>query len=87
MATVVQLDSLVSKSGHDRIVRYHHNRAALLVQFSQQPQYGLFVCSIKIAGGFIRQNDFGIVNECPGDANPLLFAARELCRKMICSLS
>src|SRR5437763_131609 len=83
---VMQLDSLVSKSGHDRIMGYHHNRSALLVEISQQPQYDLFVCSIKVAGGLIRQNDFRIVNECPGDANSLLFTARELRRKMICPL-
>src|SRR5438874_13360777 len=34
---VMQLDSLVSKSGHDRIMGYHQNRSSLLVEMSHQP--------------------------------------------------
>src|SRR5439155_560914 len=39
--------------------------------------------SVQIACGFVREDDFGIVDQCAGDANSLLLASGKLRRQMI----
>ncbi len=53
------------------------------MQFTQQPHDDFFVCGIEVASGLIGQNDFGIVDQRPRNADTLLLAAGKLRRKMI----
>ena len=47
-AAVLQLHPAVGQGRHYRIVRDHHQRVSLLVQFPQQPQYELFVGGVAV---------------------------------------
>ncbi len=51
--------------------------------FAEQAQHQFFVYRVEITRGLIRQNDFRIIDERPGNADALLLAARELRRQVI----
>ena len=75
---VMQFDSAISQTGHGGIVRDHHDGASLLMKFAQQAQDDLFVHCVQVSSGLVGQDDFGIVDQCAGDANSLLLASRKL---------
>ena len=75
---VVQFDAAVRQPRDHRIVRDHHDRSSLLVQFAQQAQNDFFICRVEIAGGLVCKNDFRIVNQRARDAHALLLASGKL---------
>ena len=64
-------------------MRHHDDGAALGVQFAQLAEHDLFVHCVKVARRLVGQHDVGIVDECAGNAHPLLLSARQLRRQMI----
>src|ERR1700758_4247315 len=59
-------------------MRDHDNRAPLPMEVAQEFQNNLFVFRVEVAGGFVRENDLGIIDEGACNAYPLLLAAGEL---------
>ena len=74
--SMMQFDATVRQSGHNGIMRDHHDCASLLMKFTQQPQHDFFILRIEIARRLVSQNNPGIVDQRPRDADPLLLAAR-----------
>ncbi len=74
--SVMQFDATVRQSGHDGIMRDHHDGASLLMKFAQQPQHDFFILRVEIAGRFVGQNNLGIVDQSARDTDTLLLAAR-----------
>ena len=73
---MVQLDAPISQPGDYGIMRHHDDGASLLMQFAKNPQDDFLVLGVEIAGRFIGQHNFGIINQRSCDAHALLFAAR-----------
>ena len=83
----MQFNPAIAQPGHDRIMRNHDDSASLLVQLPQQSQHDLFVDSIQIAGGFVGEHDFRVIDQSAGDAYPLLLTTGKLRRNMVGTLS
>ena len=81
---VSQYHSPLSNLGHLRVVGYHNQCCSLFMKLSEELNHYFLVCFIKVTGRLICQNYFGIVYKCSRDANPLLLAAGELARVMLC---
>jgi hypothetical protein len=62
-------------SGHVRRMRDHNNGAAFFVQLVKNIQNRILVGFVQIPGGFVGQNEFGVVDEGAGNAQALLFSA------------
>ena len=75
---VMKFDAPVRQPRHYGIVRNHYDGPPLLMKLPQQAQDNLLICRVEIARRFVRQNNLGIINQCPGDADALLLATREL---------
>jgi hypothetical protein len=73
---VMQFNPPVRQSGHNRVMRDHDNGPPLLMQVPQKLKHDFLVLGVEISRRLIRQNNLGIVNQGPGDANPLLLTAR-----------
>ena len=57
-------------------VRDHHDGLALLfVEFPEYFHHPGCGCLVQVAGGFVRQDDWRIVDECACDGDALLFSA------------
>ena len=82
-AAVVQVHAAVGEARHHRIVRDHHDGAALLVELAQQAQHDLFVLRVEIAGGLVGEDDARIVDERARDAHALLLASGKMRRQML----
>ncbi len=72
---VMEFDAAVGQARHHRVVRDHHDGAPLLMKLAQQAQNDFFVDRIEVAGGFVGQDDLGIVDQGARDADPLLLPA------------
>ena len=59
---MMQLDPAIAEPRHYRVVRHHHDCASLLVKFPQQAQHNFLIEGIKVASGFIGEDDFRIVD-------------------------
>ena len=57
-------------------MRDDHDRAAR--EAAEQRQHGRAVLLVEVSGRLVGEHDPGIVDEGPGDREPLLLAAREL---------
>src|SRR5215469_11170315 len=80
---VMELNSSVSQPRYNRVMRNHHKRPSLLMEFAQQAQHDFFVRRVEIASRLVGQNDSRIVDQCPGDAHTLLLASGKLRGKMM----
>jgi len=58
----------------------HQHSTTAFADFPEQNHDSLGSFRIKIACGFIRQDDFRIVEQGPGNDNALLFTSRQLVR-------
>jgi hypothetical protein len=56
----------------------HANGGSVLVQFLEQLHHRFAIARIKIARGFVCQQNGRPARESPGDSHPLLLAAGEL---------
>ena len=45
------------------------------------------VAAVEVASGLIGEEEFGPMDQCPGDRGPLQFAAAKLMREMLTPLS
>jgi hypothetical protein len=72
---MVQLDATIGEARYDWIVRNHDDGASLLVKLAEQAQHDFFVDRVEVAGGFVGQDDFRIVDQSAGNAYALLFTA------------
>jgi hypothetical protein len=77
-ATMMEFDATVGQAGNDRIVRDHHDRAPLLMEFAKEAQDNFFVLGIEITSGLVGKDDLRIIDESAGDANALLLAAGKM---------
>src|SRR5579864_192243 len=80
---MMQLNAAVGESGHYGVVRHHDDRAALLMELTQQAENDFFVLRVEIAGGLVGQNNSGVVDQRSRDADALLLATGELGRQMM----
>src|SRR5258708_80017 len=76
---VFHLMGPIAGFGDDRIVRgQEQSFTAFLDDILKQFKGALGVASIQVPGRLIRQNDFWIVCERPGNCHTLLFASRKM---------
>jgi hypothetical protein len=59
-------------------VRDHQDRVTFLMQLAEKIEYDLFVHFVEIAGGLVRQNQLGVIDQCARDCHALLLAAGKL---------
>ena len=70
------------------IMRHQHERHAALAMLGEQQIDDLVSgCLVEISGRLVREQDRGVGRERTRDGNPLLFAARQLRRIMMQSLT
>ena len=69
--------------GHLGIMGHHDNGMALGMEVLKKLSDDLLIGGVKIARRFVRKKDRWIVDECTGNADPLLFATGEFTRKML----
>src|ERR1700674_5471005 len=79
---VRQLDAPVGLTRNVGIVRDHENCVAGIVQLAKDLQDDGFVDFVEIAGGLIREDQLGLIDERARDGHALLLAAGKLRRKM-----
>src|SRR6478609_661541 len=79
----MQFQATVGQTGDNRIMRDHDDGASLGVHFTKLAEHDFFVHGVEVAGGLVGQNDVRIVDQGPGDADALLFAAGKLRRQML----
>ena len=73
----------VGVGGGFRIVRDHDDGLSqLLVQLTQHLQHNFRIPGVQVAGGLIRQDDLGLVDDGASDGHALLFPAGKLGRAM-----
>ena len=65
--------------GGAQIVRDHdHGFVKILVKRADQVEGFIGTLAVKVAGRFVRYDDFGIGNDGPRDGNSLFLSARQL---------
>jgi hypothetical protein len=77
-APVAQPDNSPSEAGDLLFVSDQHNRASGIVQRTEQLHDLKAGGGIEVARGLIGKQDRGIVDQRPGDRDPLLLATGEL---------
>lgn len=77
-----QLDAAVGKRADGRVMRDHENGVAFAVQFAEQADDGLLVGFVEVAGGLVRKNQLGMIDQSAGEGDALLLASGELTGKM-----
>src|SRR5688572_14888771 len=83
---IANLDPAGSDGGDFRIVRDEHDGAALSAKIPEKIQDRFAGVGIEIAGGFVGEDEFGIVDERAGDGDALLLAAGELAGAMFAAV-
>src|SRR5437016_2947239 len=74
---LVEINGAGGAGGGVGIVGDHDNRFTVLaVEGLEQVKDFIAGFAIKIAGGFVAEEESWVGNNCPGDADALLFAAR-----------
>ena len=82
--TVFQMVDVVETLDHPHIMGHYDDCRLVLFGDLLQQFHDLFAApGIQRGGGFIRQDEPGIVGQGPGDGHPLLFAAGEQGREII----
>lgn len=76
--SVMKFDTAVGEASDNGIMRDHDDGAALLMQLTEQAQDDFLVDGVEIAGGFVGENNFRIVNQGAGNADALLLSTGEL---------
>ncbi len=66
--------------GHSRIVGDHDDGRSFLVHPGKKVHDPGSGHRIEVAGRFVAEEEVGVVDECPGNGDPLLLAAGELAR-------
>src|SRR3989454_7262339 len=80
---VAHVHDAVGVGGGFRIVRDHDDGLSqLLVQLTQHLQHNFRIPGVQVAGGLIRQDDLGLVDDGASDGHALLFPAGKLGRAM-----
>ena len=64
-------------------MRHQDNGFALLVKLIEQAENFRAGRGVKVACGFVREDDERIIDQRPGDSNPLLLSARKLERLVV----
>lgn len=59
------------------IVRGHDDRAVLLDKVMEQLEDAVGRFGVQVTGGFVRDDQWRLVQQCAGDGQPLLFASRQ----------
>lgn len=73
---VLDVDNLVRLVGYSAFVGYNHDgHAFLFVQLLQDLHHFHGRFAVQGSGGFIRQDDLGLGDECPGNGYTLLLSA------------
>ena len=81
-ATVAQADDPLGVSGDILFVRHDDDGLPGLVQILEEVDDLDRGLRIEVAGGFVGQQDTGVVDERPGDRDALALPARELVGSM-----
>src|SRR5438046_2961305 len=71
--TVLEMQDAVCNRGGLRLVSDNHHRA--VVESAQEFKNGRSVFLVEIAGRLISEQELGIVDQGPGDREPLLLSA------------
>ena len=79
---VVESDLTLALFGNERVVGDDHEGRAVLVELVEQAEDDLLVGFVQVAGGFVGQQQLGVVDEGAGHAHALLLAAGELARQV-----
>ena len=82
-APVAHLDRAPRSARHVMVMRHNHHRRALTIELTEQIENLDAGHGVELAGRFVSQNERGLARQCPGDRDPLLLAARQLCRPVI----
>ena len=75
---VREIDAAIGERADAGGVGHHQDSAAISVQVTKQIEHDFFVCFIEIAGRFVSQDQFRVIDQRPRDGYALLFAARQL---------
>jgi len=75
---MVELDPPVGHPPNRMVVGDHYDGMAVAAKVAEDAHHFIFVLLVEISGWFIGQNYIGVVDERARNADPLLFAAREL---------
>src|SRR5215471_4680881 len=84
---MVKLNSTVSHPADGVVVSYHDYRMAIPAKPAKNIHYLILVFFVEISGRLVRQDDLRVVDQRPGDADPLLLPAGKLPRQVIQPLS
>src|SRR5262249_1353385 len=77
-----ELDAAVGLLGDIGVVRDHEDGVASAVKFAEQADDEFFVGFVEVAGGFVGENQLGLIDEGTGDGYTLLLATGKLRREM-----
>src|SRR5258707_15865366 len=81
-APVGEFDTAIGLAGDIRVVRNHEDGVPGIVQLAENLQHDGFVDFVKVAGGFVGENQLRLVNEGASDSHAPLLATRKLRGKM-----
>ena len=73
-----ELYSPVGEASDGWGVRDHQDRVTFLMQLAEKIEHDLFVHFVEIAGGLVRQNQLGVIDQRARDRHALLLAAGKL---------
>src|SRR5471032_589861 len=82
----MDLDDSVGVLRYVRVVGHDDDRVAVLMQLTQDRHHLLATARVQGAGWLIGQNHRAAIDQCPGNADPLLLPARKLSRSVMQSL-
>ena len=78
-----ELDAAACIAGDVLIVRNHEDGVAGLVEVAKYIDDDIFVGFVEIAGGLVRKDELGLIDESASDGDTLLFPAGKFCGEMI----
>lgn len=73
-SAITYFNAAGGQSGNIRIVCDQDNCASTGMKLMKKRQNFFAGIGIEIAGRLIGKNDFGLIDKCPGDSDPLLLA-------------
>ena len=76
-ASVAEVDRAIGRRGDVGVVRHHHDRLAGGVLRAQQVEHQLRRHAVERTGGFVGEQQVGMVRDGAGDGDTLLLAARQ----------
>jgi acyl-CoA thioesterase-1 len=78
------VEDVLGAAGHFHTMGYHdQGHAVLLVQLAEKVEDLLGGLAVEVTGGFVGQEQIGLIGQRSGDSHPLPLAYRKLVGQMI----